>query len=56
MMLKMLPLTKRLIEDNKHLVKYDAILVDEGQDFHLEWWNVLKSTVKNEGEMLLAPM
>ena len=34
--------------------KYDAILVDEGQDFHLHWWNALRNSLKPNGEMLLV--
>jgi ribosomal protein L18E len=41
---------------------YDAIMVDEGQDFYLEWWQCLRLAVKEGededgyaiGEMLLA--
>jgi hypothetical protein len=33
---------------------YDAILVDEGQDFLPSWWNVLRKVRKKEGEMLLV--
>lgn len=34
---------------------YDAILVDEGQDFTLPWWNFLRHNVlKEDGEMLLT--
>lgn len=33
---------------------YDAILVDEGQDFHPKWWQVLRKLVKPNGEMLLV--
>lgn len=33
---------------------YDAILVDEGQDFRPEWWNCLRKTLKDDGEMLLV--
>ena len=33
---------------------YDAILVDEGQDFLPSWWNVLRKVCKKEGEMLLV--
>lgn len=43
-------------------VPYDAIIVDEGQDFYLEWWQCLRLAVKDGedadgysmGEMLLA--
>ncbi|WP_180168584.1 nuclease-related domain-containing DEAD/DEAH box helicase [Acinetobacter sp. YH01003] len=34
--------------------KYDAILVDEGQDFNPEWWEILKSLLAEGGEMLLC--
>lgn len=35
--------------------KYDAVLVDEGQDFTLEWWNMLRNhVVTADGEMLLV--
>ncbi|QRK08581.1 NERD domain-containing protein [Archangium violaceum] len=35
--------------------RYDAILVDEGQDFKARWWNFLRNYVrKPDGEMLLV--
>ena len=34
--------------------KYDAILVDEGQDFLPNWWNCLRQACKKDGEMLLV--
>ena len=34
--------------------RYDAILVDEGQDFQLEWWLALRGALKPYGEMVLA--
>lgn len=34
--------------------RYDAILVDEGQDYHPLWWNILRKARKSEGEMLLV--
>jgi hypothetical protein len=34
--------------------RYDAILVDEGQDFQHAWWGVLRASLKPDGEMLLA--
>jgi len=35
--------------------RYDAVLVDEGQDFMLAWWNLLRAhIVKPDGEMLLV--
>ncbi len=34
---------------------YDAVLVDEGQDFRLQWWNLLRERVLQPGgEMLLV--
>jgi hypothetical protein len=34
--------------------RFDAVLVDEGQDFELDWWKLLRSQVSAEGEMLLV--
>ena len=35
--------------------RYDAVLVDEGQDFRLQWWNLLREqVVRPDGEMLLV--
>ena len=35
--------------------RFDAILVDEGQDFALDWWNLLRyHALRPGGEMLLA--
>lgn len=35
--------------------RFDAVLVDEGQDFSLEWWNMLRHhVVEPDGEMLLV--
>jgi hypothetical protein len=36
------------------VTKYDAILVDEGQDLLPNWWNVLRKVCKPNGEMLLV--
>lgn len=36
------------------LPTYDAILVDEGQDFRPRWWNVLRNALKRGGEMVLV--
>ena len=33
---------------------YDAILVDEGQDFSILWWDTLRKALKPQGEMLLV--
>ena len=35
--------------------RYDAILVDEGQDYELPWWHTLRKAVEQDGgEMLLV--
>ncbi len=35
--------------------RYDAVLIDEGQDFTLDWWNLLRRhVVVPDGEMLLV--
>lgn len=34
--------------------RYDAILVDEGQDYRPLWWNVLRKACDPDGEMLLV--
>ena len=33
---------------------YDAILVDEGQDYNKDWWQTLQQAVITDGEMLLV--
>lgn len=38
----------------RQLPRYHAILVDEGQDFNLEWWNLLRQVLHEDGEMLLV--
>ena len=37
-----------------NLPTYDAILVDEGHDFTIFWWQTLRKAVKQGGEMLLV--
>lgn len=44
----------RWCEEMEPNERYDAILVDEGQDFRRDWWITLRSALKPEGEMLLA--
>ena len=36
------------------VTRYDAILVDEGQDYRLPWWNALRRAVKDDGECVLV--
>lgn len=38
----------------EELEKYDALLVDEGQDFLPNWWEILRSLVKPGGEKLFV--
>lgn len=41
--------------DHEGLVQhYDAVLVDEGQDFQPTWWALLRTVCKPGGEMLFA--
>jgi hypothetical protein len=49
-------LVESIIEnDHEDLVQhYDAVLVDEGQDFQPNWWALLRKVCKPGGEMLLA--
>lgn len=42
------------LERAGNLPAYDAVLVDEGQDFNLNWWNLLRRVRKPGGEMLLV--
>lgn len=37
-----------------HATYYDAVLVDEGQDYRQEWWSLLRKICRPEGEMILA--
>lgn len=34
--------------------KFDAILVDEGQDYNPRWWSILRRILNENGEMLLV--
>jgi len=49
-------LVESIIEsDHEGLVqRYDAVLVDEGQDFQPSWWSLLQKVRRPGGEMLLA--
>lgn len=49
-------LVSAIIEDDSQglIPRYDAILVDEGQDFLPNWWNVLRMVCRPGGEMLLV--
>lgn len=41
-------------KDGSRVRKYDAILVDEGQDFRPEWWNTLRKVLVDDGEAFLV--
>ena len=47
-------LVQDLYKRNCELPKYDAILVDEGQDFTLTWWQTLRCALQDGGEMMLV--
>ena len=40
--------------NNSNVPRYDAILVDEGHDFRIFWWQTLRKAVIQGGEMLLV--
>jgi len=39
---------------DKQFLKYDAILIDEGQDYHFEWYKLLNDLFLNERDELLV--
>lgn len=41
-------------EDRCNLPEYNAILVDEGQDYRPLWWDTLRRAVKPDGERMLV--
>ena len=43
---------KKIFEENNDK-KFDVLIVDEGQDFHKNWYDVLKQMVKDDGHMFL---
>jgi hypothetical protein len=54
---KLINLTKRAIDiaqESNSLTTYDAILVDEGQDYNPDWWGTLRRVLRDGGEMVLA--
>lgn len=46
--------THTWLKDLNEDQKWDAILVDEGQDFELSWWVTLRQSLKPGGEALLC--
>lgn len=52
---ELVQLTQQAINENiESISTFDAILVDEGQDYYLEWWNTLRQVCRKGGEMLLV--
>ncbi|MDQ7091708.1 MAG: NERD domain-containing protein/DEAD/DEAH box helicase [Methylococcales bacterium] len=48
-------LVSSILNDSSNITeKYDAVLVDEGQDFMPSWWELLRKVCKTDGEMLLV--
>jgi hypothetical protein len=39
---------------HRDVTRYDAILVDEGQDYRPQWWNILRQACRPGGEVVLA--
>jgi hypothetical protein len=40
--------------NNLDMPRFDAILVDEGQDYQPYWWNTIRKVLKPDGQMLLV--
>jgi hypothetical protein len=40
--------------DTGKVPTYDTIMVDEGQDYRLEWWPIIRKALKPGGEVLLV--
>lgn len=47
-------LISSILDNSENIEMYDAVLVDEGQDFLPGWWSVLRKICKPGGEMLLV--
>ncbi len=51
---KMALATKEWLRSLPDEDKWDAILVDEGQDFQLDWWITLRQALRADGEAMLC--
>lgn len=51
---KLADLLLEILSSTNEYSIYDAILVDEGQDFLMKWWQVLRKLLKPNGEMVLV--
>ena len=47
-------LMEKLDSGKFSIKKFHAIYVDEGQDFNLSWWNLLRRCLHDGGEMMIA--
>ncbi len=47
-------LVQSLYDTSPHAPRYEAILVDEGQDYRPVWWQTLRKAVEPGGEMLFV--
>lgn len=52
-MLRVPELARQALETGLPMT-FDTILVDEGQDYQPEWWNILRMALAPDGEMLLV--
>lgn len=52
---RMAELVSRLYKSNiPSLPKYDAILLDEGHDFKIDWWITMRQAIAQDGEALFV--
>ena len=53
---ELVSLMKRLYREDagQSMPKFDAILVDEGQDFFFSWWQTLRMALKKGGEVVMV--
>ena len=49
-----LPALAKLAASSAETLKYDAVFVDEGQDFLPHWWSALREICVEKGEMILV--
>ncbi len=47
-------LVKTILIREEIPAEFDAVLIDEGQDFRPSWWDILRKICKPDGEMLLV--
>ena len=47
-------ISERIASSEQEARKFHAIYIDEGQDFNLSWWNLLRRCLRDDGEMMIA--